>query len=409
MYRPRSRSRRLSVLFLGAALVLSACGRDEEATQGGAAGDDEQVVKIGLIAPLSGSLSSLGVGIKNGADLAIRQANEAKKIEGWRIVLDAQDDTGAPDPGANAAAKLSDDPAVVAVIGTLNSSVAEKVAPKLNDEGIPMVSPANTNPSLTQGADPDNKQRPFDYYFRVSTTDAVQGPFAADYAYDEIGARNIVVIHDKKVYGQGLAIAFKDRFESKGGKVATVETVGENDKDFSAILSKVKRFNPDLIYYGGEFPAASLLTSQANQQGITAPLMGGDGIFSSTYLEVAKEAADGDFATSVGAPVEQLPTAKAFVDAYSAAGYRDPYEAYGAYAFDAANVIIEALAKVLPGKDGIDATVREEVRDAIQGTDLDGVTGKVTFDQFGDTTTRILTVYRVEDGAWKSQTTSEFE
>ena len=408
MYWGTRRRGQLLALPVIAAMMLAACGTGEEEAQEGAAGD-EKVVKIGVIAPLSGSLTALGAGIRNGVDLAVRRANEADKIEGWRIVVAAEDDTGSPDPGANAAAKLSDDPAVAAVVGTLNSSVAEKVAPKLNDENIVMVSPANTNPTLTQGADPNNKQRPFDYYFRVSTTDLVQGPFAADYAYDEAGARNVVVIHDKKVYGQGLATAFKDRFESKGGTVATVETVGENDKDFSAVLSKVKRFDPDLIYYGGEYPAASLLTSQAEQQGITAPLMGGDGIYSATYIEVAQQAGEGDLATSIGAPTDQLASAREFVDAYTAAGYADPYEAYGAYAYDAANVIIEALAKVLPGKDAIDEGTREELRDAVQDTNFDGVTGKVAFDEFGDTTTRILTVYKVEQGAWKPQLTEEFK
>lgn len=403
-----SRFGRLSVLFVAAATVLSACGSGKE-EEGAAGGDSEKVVKIGVVAPLSGSLTALGVGIKNGADLAVRQANEKKKIEGWKIVLDAQDDTAVPDVGANAAAKLTDDPAVVAVIGTLNSSVAEKVAPILNDAKVVMVSPANTNPTLTQGNDPNNKQRPFDYYFRVSTTDAIQGPFAADYAFDTLGAKNVVLIHDKKVYGQGLALAFKGRLEEKGGKVATVETVGENDKDFSAVLSRVKRFNANLIYYGGEYPAASLLTSQADQQGIKTPLMGGDGIYSGTYIEVAKQAGEGDYATSVGAPTQELPTAKAFVDAYNAAGYADPFEAYGAYGFDAANVIIEALAKVLPGKDSIDESVREELREAVQSTSFDGVTGKVAFDEFGDTTTRILTVYKVEGGAWKPQETAEFK
>lgn len=399
---------RLSVLFVAAAVVLSACGSGKE-EEGAAGGDSEKVVRIGVVAPLSGSLTALGVGIKNGADLAVRQANEKKKIEGWKIVLDAQDDTAVPDVGANAAAKLTDDPAVVAVVTTLNSSVAEKVAPILNDAKVVMVSPANTNPTLTQGNDPNNKQRPFDYYFRVSTTDAIQGPFAADYVFDTLGAKNVVLIHDKKVYGQGLALAFKGRLEEKGGKVATVETVGENDKDFSAVLSRVKRFNANLIYYGGEYPAASLLTSQADQQGIKTPLMGGDGIYSGTYIEVAKQAGEGDYATSVGAPTEELPTAKAFVDAYNAAGYADPFEAYGAYAFDATNVIIEALAKVLPGKDSIDESVREELREAVQNTSFDGVTGKLAFDEFGDTTTRILTVYKVEGGAWKPQKTAEFK
>jgi len=126
------------------------------------------------------------------------------------------------------------------IVGTLNSSVAEKVAPILNSQKVVMVSPANTNPTLTQGPDPNRSVRPFEYYFRVATTDLIQGPFAANYAYDTAKKRNVVVVHDKKTYGQGLANAFKTRFEEKGGKVLTVETVDPEEKKFDAVLSKVK-------------------------------------------------------------------------------------------------------------------------------------------------------------------------
>ena len=406
---PGPRARRFGIALLVGTVILAACGSNKEETQQGAGDGSGKTVKIGVIAPLSGSLTALGLGIRNGVDLAIRQANEDNKVEGWRIELAAEDDTAVPDVGANAATKLSDDEEVMAVVGTLNSNVAEKVAPILNSQKVVMVSPANTNPTLTQGTDPNNKVRPFEYYFRVSTTDLIQGPFAANFAYHTAGKRNVVVIHDKKTYGQGLALQFKAQFEKNGGKIPTVETVEPEDKDFSAVLSKVKRFSPDMIYYGGEYPAASLLTSQADQQGLQIPLMGGDGVYDATYINVAKEAAEGDFATSVGAPTEQLPTAKAFIDAYNAAGYADPYSAYGAYAYDAANVIISAMAKVLPGEDEITDALRDELRGAVQDAEIDGVTGKVAFDEFGDTTTRILTVYKVENGAWKPQKTEEFK
>ena len=403
------RSSHVGIAVLAATVILSACGSDKSETQQGADSGSGKTVKIGVIAPLSGSLTALGLGIKNGVDLAVRQANEQNKIKGWKVVLAAEDDTGVPDVGANAATKLSDDKAVMGVVGTLNSSVAEKVAPILNSQKVVMVSPANTNPTLTQGNDPNKKMRPFDYYFRVATTDLVQGPFAANYAYQTAGKRTAVVIHDKKTYGQGLALQFKAQFEKLGGKVPAVETVEPEDKDFSAVLSRIRRFNPDMIYYGGEYPAASLLTTQADQQGLRVPLMGGDGIFSGTYINVAKAAGEGDLATSVGAPTDSLPTARSFVDAYKAAGYADPYEAYGAYAYDAANVMINALAKVLADADEINDEVREQFRQAVQDGTIDGVTGKVAFDEFGDTTTRILTVYKVESGAWKPQETKEFQ
>lgn len=405
----RGRKSSLGIVVLAATVILSACGSDKDETQQGTDTGSDKTVKIGVIAPLSGSLTALGLGIKNGADLAVRQANEQKKIKGWKVVLAPEDDTAVPDVGANAATKLSDDKSVMAVVGSLNSSVAEKVAPILNSQKVVMVSPANTNPTLTQGADPAKKARPFDHYFRVATTDLIQGPFAANFAYQTAGKRNIVVVHDKKTYGQGLALQFKAQFEKLGGKIPAVETVEPDGKDFGPVLSKIKRFNPDMIYFGGEYPAASLLSSQADQQGLKVPLMGGDGIYSGTYITVAKAAGEGDFATSVGAPTDKLPTAKSFVDAYKAAGYADPYEAYGAYAYDAANVIISALAKVLPDADEINDEVRAKFRQAVQDGSVDGVTGKVAFDEFGDTTTRVLTVYKVENAAWVPQETKEFQ
>lgn len=410
----RSRFWRFPVLLVIAAILFSACGSDAEETpqankEGSSGSADDNVVKIGVVAPLSGSLSALGQGIKNSVDLAIKQANEEGKIEGWTIELAAEDDTAKADVGAQAATKLASDPAVAGVVGTLNSSVATQVQPILDRENIVMVSPANTGVELTQGTDPAAKKRQFESYFRVATTDNIQGPFAANYATEDLNAKNVVTIHDKKTYGQGLVAAFTKQFTENGGKIAAAETINPGDQDFSAVLTKIKPLNPDLIYYGGEYPEASLLTSQAKAQGITAPLMGGDGIYDGTYIANAKDAAEGDLCTSVGAPTDDLESAADFVEAYNAEDYADPYSAYGAYAYDAANVIIEAMAKVLEGEDELTPELREEIVAAVGETDLEGVTGAVSFDEFGDTTTKVLTVYKVTDQEWTAVKTDAFE
>ena len=248
----------------------------------------------------------------------------------------------------------------------------------------------------------------FTNYFRVCTTDDIQGPFGADYVYDTLGFKKVAVVHDKKAYGQGLTDAFKAEFTKKGGTVLTTETVNPGDKDFGAVISKIKPLGPQLVYYGGEYPEASLLTSQMKGQGLNIPLMGGDGLVDKTYGQVAGASAEGDLATNVGAPADQLSSAKKFIDDYKAAGYKDDFSAYGAYAFDAANVIINAMAKVLPGKDKIDATVRKAVIDEVQKTQLDGVTGKVAFDNFGDSTSKILTVYKIKSGVFSPEKTADF-
>jgi branched-chain amino acid transport system substrate-binding protein len=406
----RRRFWRIPVLVAVAALLLGACGSNkDEGSSTGTTTANKNTVKIGVIAPLSGSLSALGQGIKNSVDLAIKQANDKNKVKGWTIELAAEDDTAKADVGAQVASKLESDTAVAGVVGTLNSSVALQVQPILARANVVMVSPANTGIELTQGTDPANKKRPYPNYFRVATTDAIQGPFAANYASKDLNAKNVVTIHDKKTYGQGLVAEFTKQLVKNGGKVVAAETINPGDQDFSAVLTKIKPLNADLIYYGGEYPEAQLLTSQAKAQGIKAPLMGGDGIFDKTYIATAKEASEGDLCTSVGAPTDDLASAADFVAAYKAAGYKDDFSAYGAYSYDAANVIIDALAKVLSGKTALTPALKQDIITAVQGTKLDGVTGKLAFDEFGDTTTKVLTVYKVTQQLWKAVKTDEFK
>ncbi|HYN16849.1 MAG TPA: branched-chain amino acid ABC transporter substrate-binding protein, partial [Actinomycetes bacterium] len=186
-----------SVTVLGALLlVVAGCSRD---SGGDDAAAEKKTVKIGVIAPLTGSLSELGLGIKNSVDLAVKQANEKGTVPDYEIVVAAEDDAADPATGANAANKLASDPQVGGVVGTLNSSVAQSVAPVLAKADIVQVSPANTNPTLTRGPKPDDSpQRIWPTYMRVATTDTFQGPFAADFALGDGGYKSAFVIHDKK-------------------------------------------------------------------------------------------------------------------------------------------------------------------------------------------------------------------
>jgi len=408
MHRIQRGGLRITALIAVGALVFAACGSNKDENSSSSGGDNAHTAKIALIAPLSGDLSALGLGMRNSVDLAVKQANSANKIKGWKIEFDPEDDTAKADVGAQVASKVSSDADMVGVVGTLNTSVALQVAPILQQANIVQISPANTGVALTGRDKIPNQTRVFSNYFRVCTTDDVQGPFGADYVYDTLGLKKVAVVHDKKAYGQGLSDAFKAEFTKKGGTVLTTETVNPGDKDFSAVISKIKPLGPQLLYYGGEYPEASLLTNQMKGAGLNIPLMGGDGLVDKTYGKNAGPSAEGDLATNVGAPAEQLPSAKKFIDDYKAAGYKDDFSAYGAYAFDAANVIINAMAKVLPGKDKIDESVRKDVIKAVQETQTDGVTGKLAFDPYGDSTSKILTVYKIKNGDFAPEKTADF-
>ncbi|WP_238157898.1 branched-chain amino acid ABC transporter substrate-binding protein [Kribbella voronezhensis] len=399
---------RVGASLIVASLALTACGSRSNNDNGGGS-DSTKTAKIGVIAPLSGDLSALGLGIQHSVELAVKQANDSNAVPGWKFEVAAKDDEAKPEPGKNAATSLASDADVIGVVGTLNTSVSQQVQPVLAPKNIVQVSPANTGPGLTQGANwQKDPKRPYPTYFRTCTTDAVQGPFAARYLYETAKITKVATIHDKKAYGQGLVGTFTDEFKKLGGQVVAAETINPDDSNFQAVISAVKPNAPQALYYGGEFPQAGPLSQQMKAAGLNIPLMGGDGIFDPKFIQLGGKTSEGDLATSVGAPTDKLPSAAKFVADYNAAGFKDAYGAYGGYSYDAANAIINALKVSL--KDAKDVeSARQATVDAMSKVSFDGVTGKVAFDQYGDTTSKVLTVYKVASGKWATVETKEFE
>lgn len=392
-------------LAVASLALTTGCGsRTEASTSGGTSGN--KVAKIGVIAPLSGSLSALGLGIRNSVDLAIREANESNAIPGWTLELAAEDDEAKPDVGKNAATKLASDTSVVGVVGALNSSVSLSATPVLASSNIVQVSPANTGPSLTKGPDfASNPKRQYENFFRTCTTDTVQGSVAAQYLLDS-GVKKLATINDKKIYGLGLVQAVKENFEKGGGTIVADETINPDDSDFGAVVTKVKSASPDAVYYGGEYPQAGPLSKQMKAAGLNVPLMGGDGIFDPTYIKLAGAAADGDLATSVGEPVDSSKSAVTFIQAYNAEGFEDPYAAYGAQSYDAAKAIIEALKVSLPSATDAESA-REATIKAMSTVTFTGATGPVSFDEYGDTKTKVITIYKVDSDKWAAVETKD--
>ncbi|MBV2153494.1 branched-chain amino acid ABC transporter substrate-binding protein [Kitasatospora sp. SUK 42] len=403
----------VSIAVIGA-LSLSACGSrgEKKNADGGNNGGSDVTVVIGVDAPLTGDLSALGLGIRNSADLAVKKANEAHEVQGVKFEIKALDDTGKPAPGQQNATQLVGDSKVLGVVGPLNSSVAQSMQQIFDDANLVEVSPANTGVALSQGEQwaTGQKKRPFKSYFRTATTDAVQGPFAAQFLYTDAKKTKVFLIDDQKTYGAGLAGTFKGEFTKLGGTIVGEEHVNPDDRDFSAIVTKVKNSGADAVYYGGEYPAAGPLSLQLKDAGATIPLMGGDGIQSADFIKLNPKS-QGDFATAVGLPVESLDTAKKYIADYKAAGYKDAYETYGGYSYDSTWAIIQAVKNVvkdnngkLPGSDA-----RTAVRNAVQKVTFDGVTGTVSFDEYGDTTNKQLTVYTVKDGKWAVEKSGTFK
>jgi len=381
----------LIAVFVLVALAVTGCGGT-----GGTKGNVD--VTIGIGAPLTDGAVALGKGMVNGANLAIKQANESQEVKDLGITIKSVegDDKGDPTTGGNVATQFVSNPSLVGVMGHLNSGVTRVAVKIYNQANVVQVSPANTAVDLTQMG--------MTNYFRVCTVDSVQGPTAADYAFKDAGLKVGYVVDDGTVYGTGLADEWAKQFTADGGTVAGREKTGDKDTDFKALVTKIKSANVNIVYYGGIYNSGALLSKQMKEGGVNVPLMGGDGIFDPEYIKLAGAAnAEGDLATSVGLPVDKAPGGQKFLADFKAAYPGQEPAAYDAYSYDAANVIIKAIVSVAKsmGADKVTSTEgKKAIIAAVAKTDFEGVTGKVQFDSKGDTTNKAITVYQVKSGAW---------
>lgn len=387
----------LSVVAVLAAVALTVTGCGGAKTDTGT-GTSGTTVKIGIGAPLTQGATALGQGMVRGSQLAIDDMNkspEATKL-GIKFVGVEGDDQGDPKRGVTVANQFVGDPALVGVMGHLNSGVSIPGSAVYSRANVVMVSPASTNPDLTL--------KGLKSVFRVCTIDSVQGPAAADKAIADLGKKAVFVVDDGTPYGVGLADEFGKQFEAKGGKLLGREKTQDKESDFKALVTKIKGTSPDLVYYGGVYNAGALLSKQLKEGGVKVPMMGGDGLYDGEYIKLAGAAnAEGDFATSVGLPLAQLPEGAKFEAAFKAKYPDAEIAAYDAYSYDAAMVIMKATLvaadKVTAAKvtstDG-----KKAIIEAVAATNYTGITGAIAFDANGDTTNKAITLYTVKGGVW---------
>jgi branched-chain amino acid transport system substrate-binding protein len=372
----------------------------------GAADTKERVVTIGVIAPLDAGLTSFGQGIRDSVELAVQQANEQNAVPGWTIKVRALDDSSDPAKGARAAKKLAADPTVVAVVGPYNSGVAEKAVPVLAAKNIALVSPSNTLTSLTLGVDPAKPKRPYASYFRLVGPDSLQAVFLAEQARAK-GFGIAAVVSETKAVSKGLADRFDAAFAKEGGTTAVRKTVpdGATAEQFADFITAATQANPDVVFFGGEYNVGATLRNAAFAAGLRAPQMGGDGMNDPAYIAATGQAGDGSFASGVGVPLETLPGADQFLAAYTAAGFTTDPTDYGPYAYDATNAVVAAMSPLLKGKKTIPSDTRTKVVAGIQRTDTTGLTGRIAFDQYGDTRDPRFTLYQVQGSpaVWVAQ------
>jgi branched-chain amino acid transport system substrate-binding protein len=384
---------RLGAAIAVAAIVVAACG----GTSGG-----DKVIKIGISLPLSGSSLASAGPARDGALLAIKEFS----LKGYKVepfVLD-HSVNGVHDPqqGAKDMTTLVSDPAVMAVVGPFNSSVAKVQIPISNEAGLLQCSPANTNPDLTKGDAGKQLRAKFPdriNYVRVATTDDIQGPAVAQFGFQVLGLKKVGIIDDTETYGKGLADAFQAEWEKLGGTVVGREGAPKGTTDYLPILTKFKEGSPDAIFYGGvTATGGGLARKQMPQAGLGAlAYMGGDGIqdglgsTAGSFINIAGAAAPNSY-SSVAA-IAEYPGQADFAKKYEAE-YKVAPGAYSASGYACAQVVLKAIETAAAKGD----VTRENVRAAgvDPATTFETVLGPVTFDAVGDTSQKIISLYKVD-------------
>ncbi|HWI52487.1 MAG TPA: branched-chain amino acid ABC transporter substrate-binding protein [Symbiobacteriaceae bacterium] len=387
----------LVAAFLLIGLVLTGCGDKGKETQKQAApapaAAAPKVVKIGFIGPLTGPAAAQGTGARNAFELAVKQANASGKVP-FKIETIILDDASTPGTGASAATKIVSDPDVVAAIGHWNSGVAEATIPIFKQAKIPFIIWGAISPTLTTK---DN----YPTVTRVVPTSVQENAPFAQFLMKDQGLKKWAIISDTSVYGKNNTDAWKAQATANGAEILSIDEIQVGQTDFRAILTKVKNLKPQAVYFGGVVTEGALVRQQMTELGMKVPVAGISGLMDDKFIEVAKkENAEGTVASKSGAPLEKLPGGPEFVKAYDGGGFKEPSGPYGPFAFDATNIIVNALKDV--GND------RAKLIDKIAKAEHQGVVGKTTFSDVGQTTNAIVTVMVVQDGQWVPWTESEY-
>ncbi len=352
-------------------------GADETATTGATAalpdvsGLELGTIKIASQSPLSGPQSQFGTNARNGAELAIEQIGEQI---GFSDIQFAPSDDQAQEPiGAANASTIAADQQIMCVVGHVNSGVALAALPTYRDANLVMISPANTNPRITEDFDGTA--------YRLVGRDDVQGVVAADFAKDTAGAQSVYVLHDQTAYGEGLATVFRDHAEEIGLTVAGFAGTQETSV-FDAVLTPIQAANPDLVFFGGIYDRGGPLIQQMRDRGIEAKFLGGDGLDSSDFVRLGGEGAVGANYVTVSGPPSAYAAAAQFIE-----DYQEKYSLPAAYpafqAYDSARACLVAIANAAIEADG--TPTREQVQAAAEELEpYEGVTGSVAFDDEGD-------------------------
>jgi branched-chain amino acid transport system substrate-binding protein len=349
-------------------------------------------VKVAFIGPLTGGTAANGLGGRNSADLAVklRNADPKAKYEYELVVLD---DECKPNIAVQVATKAGADRSIIASVSHYCSVAAIAAVETYNRLGLPMVVWGAVLPDITY-------RNKFPEVHRVNGTMINQNEVAAKFMTG-LGLKTWVVIHDTTDYGKGHNEYFSKYVKANGGQILGTFGVTADQQDFTAEVTQAKALNPEVIYFGGLTPIGIRLRSQMDKIGLNAVFEGTSGIKSDAYIQGLGPLAEGSLSFIEGAPIEKLPGGKQFQEQYDKAGYKEPPEAYGAFAFVAMQLILDKIEEVGPD--------RKKVTDALgKVVNYDSIAGPVTFDDHGQNTVPLITKFVAQDGKWLVWEDSEY-
>lgn len=338
-------------------------------------------IVLGLMAPLTGPLAAVGAQVKNGAETAIEEINKKGGINGEQISLQVADDAGEPKQGVSAANQLVGD-GVMFVVGPVTSGVAVPASDVLAENGALMVTPTATAPDLTA--------RGLTTVLRTCGRDDQQAEVAAAYVVDNFKDKKVAILNDKGQYGKGLADAFKATLNAAGIQEVFNDALTPGEKDFSALTTRLKADGVEVIYFGGYYPEAGLLSRQLKDIGVEATLIGGDGLSSTEFATIGGDAANGVIFTNAA---DALKTEDSKAAAAALAAKNIPAEAFTLNAYAAVEVLAAGITKAGSTDDA------EAVAAALKdGSEIPTAIGKLTYGETGDLTSQSFSLYKWDGG-----------
>jgi branched-chain amino acid transport system substrate-binding protein len=349
-------------------------------------------VKVGFIGPLTGGVAANGIGGRNSAELAVKLRNaEAQAKYDYELVV--LDDECKPNVGVQVATKMAADRSVIAAATHYCSAVAIGTVETYHKFGFPIIVWGAVLPDITY-------RNKFAEVHRVNGTMINQNETAAK-LMASLGFKKWVVIHDTTDYGKGHNKYFSDSLKPLGGDIVGTFGVTADQQDFTAELTQAKALNPEVIYFGGLTPIGIRVRSQMDKLGLNAVFQGTSGIKSDAFIDGLGPLAEGALSFAEGAPLEKLPGGQSFKVEYDKAGYKEPPEAYGAFAFAAMKLILDKVEEVGPDRGKVRAALNKV-------NNYQSIVGPVTFDDHGQNTVPIITKYVAQDGKWVVWEDSEY-